>query len=312
MNFIKWFLKKLNRAVHIHPTPPEYILSPQDIFFLFEEFKSQFNESENSIFSQHGLHGQKLSPQNGQGMDYSESRVYSVGDDFRSINWKQSARSNEMIVNQYISEQEPTDYLMIDMRASMYFGTVNEPKISLAFKQAIKTIVASIQSGHSIKLFSITDKVNYLALIKDYKQAVNIISSLSKYSETDTGTGTALARMHEGIQAIRELKTEHSTISIISDFNDVNSEVLNDFKTLKSRNTLVSYQIKDQIEINLPDTHPVEYCSRIDDMIISIETRTDAVRLKKSINEVNARVARILEQGSDFYHSITNDESFQA
>jgi uncharacterized protein (DUF58 family) len=41
----------------------------------------------------------------GQNMEFDQIRDYVQGDDFRSVNWKVTARRNQMMVNQYQDEK---------------------------------------------------------------------------------------------------------------------------------------------------------------------------------------------------------------
>jgi uncharacterized protein (DUF58 family) len=55
----------------------------------------------------------------GQNMEFDQIRDYVQGDDFRSVNWKATARRNQLMVNQYQDEKSQQVYCLIDKGRSM-------------------------------------------------------------------------------------------------------------------------------------------------------------------------------------------------
>ena len=53
----------------------------------------------------------------GAGTEYYEMREYHPGDDFRNVNWKATARENELIVNEHMKEVGTSFLLMLDATA---------------------------------------------------------------------------------------------------------------------------------------------------------------------------------------------------
>ena len=56
----------------------------------------------------------------GQGTEFHEMRNYQPGDDYRHVNWKASARLNELFVNERQRESEASYYLILDSRVEEY------------------------------------------------------------------------------------------------------------------------------------------------------------------------------------------------
>ena len=61
----------------------------------------------------------------GRGMEFEEVRPYLWGDDFRTIDWRVTARTGEMHTRLYHEERERTLWLVCDAGPSMQFGTRN-------------------------------------------------------------------------------------------------------------------------------------------------------------------------------------------
>jgi uncharacterized protein (DUF58 family) len=67
--------------------------------------------------------GQYRSQFRGQGMTFSEHRLYVDGDDVRHIDWKVSARTRDPMLKKYEEERELTVFLIVDVSASKGFGS---------------------------------------------------------------------------------------------------------------------------------------------------------------------------------------------
>jgi len=71
----------------------------------------------------HGVSGQALSPLRGRGMEYAESREYSLGDDARHIDWRLTARTGRAHTKLFQAERERLTLIVADTAPSLYFGT---------------------------------------------------------------------------------------------------------------------------------------------------------------------------------------------
>lgn len=134
-----------------------------------------------AIGTQGGLH---KSNRKGHGLEFSDIRPYSPGDDFRSVDWNALARTDKLYTKQYREEQDIKILVVNDLSRSMadyilpkqislsfcYIGLCSNDKVSLllpeieqfpwvnsptAFKKLIefvesKTPSKDINLGHSI------------------------------------------------------------------------------------------------------------------------------------------------------------------
>ena len=70
------------------------------------------------------LHGDHLGLIPGPGSEPGESREYQPGDDVRRMDWAVTARTTHPHVRQMIADRELETWLVVDMSASLDFGTV--------------------------------------------------------------------------------------------------------------------------------------------------------------------------------------------
>lgn len=68
--------------------------------------------------------GAFTSQKQGQGTDYDDLRPYSAGDDIRHVDWRASARTQELYTRLYREEKDYRITLICDLRQSMYTGSV--------------------------------------------------------------------------------------------------------------------------------------------------------------------------------------------
>ncbi|HEY8458431.1 MAG TPA: DUF58 domain-containing protein [Actinopolymorphaceae bacterium] len=79
------------------------------------------------------LHGEHLGLLPGPGTDFAEARVYRPGeDDVRRMDWSVTARTTVPHVRDVIADRELETWALVDMSASMDFGTVALEKRDLA------------------------------------------------------------------------------------------------------------------------------------------------------------------------------------
>ncbi len=80
----------------------------------------------------------------GPSLDLAEVREYQPGDEVRRIDWNVTARTGKIHIRQYREEKEVTVWLVVDLSASMQFGTrrVLKAEEALEFAGTAAAIVA--------------------------------------------------------------------------------------------------------------------------------------------------------------------------
>ncbi len=70
------------------------------------------------------LMGDSRSAQKGSGFEFNQIRDYQMGDDVRFIDWRASARTNKLLVREYIEERSRTVIVLLDVLAFdvLYLG----------------------------------------------------------------------------------------------------------------------------------------------------------------------------------------------
>ena len=96
------------------------------------------------------LTGKHRSRLRGRGLDFEEVRIYSFGDDIRSIDWKVTARTKKPHTRVYTEERERPVFLVLDQSSSMFFGS----------QQYMKSVIAAEAAAISAwKVLAVGDRI---------------------------------------------------------------------------------------------------------------------------------------------------------
>src|SRR5699024_3388573 len=97
------------------------------------------------------LEGAYNSIYKGKSMNFEDLREYVIGDNVKDIDWKASARSNKVLIKQYIAEKKHNVLFILDSGKKMLADTRDlEPKKEVAL-MAMGTIAYLVnKNGDSI------------------------------------------------------------------------------------------------------------------------------------------------------------------
>ncbi len=98
----------------------------------------------------HGVHGPAASNQRGRGMEYAESREYTIGDDVRRMDWRLTARSGRAHTKLFQTERERLSLLVADTSPALYFGTRVRYKSVQAARAGAMAVWSALQAGDRV------------------------------------------------------------------------------------------------------------------------------------------------------------------
>lgn len=70
--------------------------------------------------------GERRSAKRGQSVEFADFRPYSLGDDFRRIDWNAYARLERLFVKLFVEEEDLTVHILLDASRSMDWGEPNK------------------------------------------------------------------------------------------------------------------------------------------------------------------------------------------
>ena len=181
----------------------------------------------------------------GGGIEFSEVREYSAGDDARRIDWNVSARYNDLFVKEFVEEKELNVYVIIDMSASNDFGFIKSKK-ELGFEVAASLMFSAIKNNDRVGMGLFTNSLEkFVPARKGKKHMMQILQELLDYNPKNTNTDI--------LKSLSELQNNlkrRSVIFIISDF--ISESFLKSLKILKFKHQIVLVNISDIRETEIP------------------------------------------------------------
>lgn len=78
------------------------------------------------------MSGQHRSPHRGSSVEFAQHREYVPGDELRRVDWKVFARSNRLVVKEFVEETNLTCSLLVDASESMAYGSLPWTKFDYA------------------------------------------------------------------------------------------------------------------------------------------------------------------------------------
>jgi uncharacterized protein (DUF58 family) len=122
------------------------------------------------------LAGQYLSVFKGRGMEFDEVRPYVPGDDVRTIDWNVTARHGVPYVKRYIEERQLTVVLLVDISASMEFGSRARSKLEAAAELAALVALSANENDDKVGLVLFHGEVEeYIPPRSGQKHALRVI-----------------------------------------------------------------------------------------------------------------------------------------
>lgn len=230
----------------------------------------------NNIFG-----GEYQSAFKGQGMEFTEVRTYTYGDDIRQIDWNVTARSNEPYIKIFEEEREQTLMLCVDISPSGFFGSHSQTKMELAIEICAVLAFSAIKNNDKVGLLLFSDKVE--KVIPPKKGRTHVLRLIREmYTIEPTGKSTDIA---DALAYVNRLLNRKSIIVLASDFED--SKFEKQQKITSRKHDLVNLVIRDRLEEELPEAGIIPFTDAETGEQKLVDTSDKRVRLsyKKKVHE---------------------------
>jgi uncharacterized protein (DUF58 family) len=252
----------------------------------------------NNIFG-----GEYQSAFKGRGMEFSEVRAYTFGDDVRQIDWNVTARSDEPFIKVFEEEREQTLMLCVDISPSGFFGSVSQSKMDLSIEICAVLAFSAIKNGDKVGLLLFSDKIEKVVPPKKGRTHVlRLIREL--YTTKPEGTGTSIG---EALSYLNRLLNRRSIVVLASDFQD--SDFQKQHKITGRKHDLVNLVIHDQLEEELPDAGIIPLTDAETGRQTLVDTSSKKVRtaFKARMLETQSRLKEyFMKNKMDYVDAYTN------
>ncbi|MGI8623737.1 MAG: DUF58 domain-containing protein [Solirubrobacteraceae bacterium] len=191
----------------------------------------------------------------GSGTEIAQLRPYVVGDDVRQLDPAASARTGEPYVRQQVPERALTTWVVVDVSASMAFGTADRLKSDVA--EGVARVVARTGLRRAGKVGLLTfggPEPTLLAPRGGRRAMIGLRRALEAGVAPDghadpEGLGRALQRLGR-------LARKPGLVVVVSDFRDT-GDWQRPLRSLAARHEVVCVEVADPREAELPDAGTV-------------------------------------------------------
>ena len=198
------------------------------------------------------LAGNYQSAFKGDGLEFYGFRKYDQGDDASDIDWKASARSNYLLVKEFVEERSLSVFFLLDVNTTMLFGTKNKIKAQYAAELVASMSYAIVHSSDSVGLGMFNKDIvkNFMPSSgeKQYYTILNNLVDLNLYGK--------------GFDLVNPLKyytnklLRGSLLFVVSDFIGLRGQDwISALKIASRKFDVVGIMIRDERDRLLPDTH---------------------------------------------------------
>ncbi|MBR3603846.1 MAG: DUF58 domain-containing protein [Elusimicrobiaceae bacterium] len=192
--------------------------------------------------------GEYLSAFKGQGIEFSEVREYTPGDDIRSIDWNVTARSGTPYVKKFNEERELTLMIACDVSASLRFGSWDKFKQDTAAELAALFAFSALKNSDKVGLLLFSDKIElFVPPKKGKKHILRLIRELVAFEPSGTGTDLALA-----LSTLSKLIKRQGILILISDFLAQANSFTKQLRLASKKFDLIPIILQDRLEHALP------------------------------------------------------------
>jgi uncharacterized protein (DUF58 family) len=228
-----------------------------------------------------GLH---RSPFKGFSVEFAEYRQYLPGDDLATLDWKVFARTDRYFIKKYEEETNLDCYILLDVSASMGYGSGEITKLQYASYLAAALAYLMHRQRDAVGLIAFDDKIT--KMLTPSARGGHLSALLITLDRLALGAGTNVAKP---LNDLAEAIHKRGLVVLISDLLDDPDRVLDGLKHFRYRGTeVIVLHVLDPAELKFP----FEQAARFRD----VETRDEILAVPGAVREDYLKAMRDLQE----------------
>ncbi|WP_166981097.1 DUF58 domain-containing protein [Paramicrobacterium fandaimingii] len=189
------------------------------------------------------LDGSSAVMMRGQGTEFDSLREYVRGDDVRSIDWRATARRQDLVVRTWRPERDRRVIIVIDTGRTSAARIDNEPRIDTAFESSLLLAALATRAGDRV------DLVAYDRRVRGRVQGANGPTLLSRMVDTMAGIEPELIEMDwDAVPAqVRNISAHRSLVVLLTSIDAAGASqgLLSVLPQLTKKHTVVVASVTD-------------------------------------------------------------------
>jgi uncharacterized protein (DUF58 family) len=201
-----------------------------------------------AIFS--GAHTSNLKT---RGMEFAEVRPYQMGDDVRSIDWKQTAKTGKPFTKIFSEEKQSRILFVGDFRSTLFFGTKQRFKSILAARTLAKIIFCAKHQKDKVGgvIINKQNLLNYAAGTQTNAH-MKILADISKSCNLllNENLSEKKLSMIDALEKLLPQVNNNAIVFVVSDFYDMDDKFFKTLSKIRIKAEICLILIEDDFEVN--------------------------------------------------------------
>jgi uncharacterized protein (DUF58 family) len=194
------------------------------------------------------LSGLHRSPFKGFSVEFAEYRQYLPGDDLSSIDWKVYARSDRYYVKKFEEETNLDCYVLLDVSASMGYGSRGTTKLQVASMLAASLAFLMHRQRDAVGLLAFDDQL--VTMVPPSARPGHLRAILGTLDRLALGRRTDVSKP---LHLLADGVKKRGLIVLISDLLDDPARVIEGLKHFRFRgNDVIVFHVMDPAELTFP------------------------------------------------------------
>jgi len=225
----------------------------------------------------------------GKGTQFESLRDYVLGDEYRKINWKATARENRPIINQYEPEKNQHVYILIDTGRPMSYSVRGYKKLDLAINTGLVLSDIVNQNGDKSGLMIFNTEVNNLIMPgKGNNHRNRLMEALYHVQHTNDASNYEEAFYH-----LKRKERRRSLIVLFTDFDTIEeAEEMTVVLSILSKNNIVMLILMEDEKLEKMSSISAEKESVIFNKGVALEILRER---RKIIHKLNSKGIMCIE-----------------
>jgi len=234
-----------------------------------------------------GYRGERKSISIGGGTIFKDHRIYSMGDNYKAVDWKVYARTGDMFIKLFEEERNLDVHILIDTSASMHYKN----KFDYAGQIALGMAYLAMKNNERIHFATFSDKLEVFPAAKGKSQIsfmLDRLNDIRPHGET---------KMIDSLYQYKKYVRSKSFIVIISDFMVDSKKVIEAISVFGKDQIVKLVQVLDDDEMNMNMQGDYKFTDSESGLVlrtyISNKLREEYLeKLKEHVDEIRALAAK--------------------
>jgi len=196
------------------------------------------------------LHGDYRTLFRGYGLDLADLREYVYGDDVRHIDWNVTARLQTPYVREYNEEREVAAWFLLDLSASVAFGSERQQKRAVATE--FVAVLARTLTRHGNRVGALCYGSSVDTVIPPRSGRRQVLHLMHRMATRAEPGETPVTDLSDLLRTAYHVVPRRSLMFIVSDFISV-AGWAQPLAHLAQRHDVVAVRLYDPLEVALPD-----------------------------------------------------------